>query len=108
MNMNPPHEPDLLGQSPAAARATLVQWLSTQGETAYRVRQILPRLWERPVGAWDEATDLPVGVRLALEQAFPLSRLELAAHQVSRDGTEKFLWTLSDGQAVESVLIPEG
>jgi 23S rRNA (adenine2503-C2)-methyltransferase len=108
MNMNPPHEPDLLGQSPAAARATLVQWLSTQGEPAYRVRQILPRLWERPVGAWDEATDLPVGVRLALEQAFPLSRLELAAHQVSRDGTEKFLWTLSDGQAVESVLIPEG
>lgn len=28
--------------------------------------------------------------------------------QVSRDGTEKFLWRLSDGEAIESVLIPEG
>jgi 23S rRNA (adenine2503-C2)-methyltransferase len=29
-------------------------------------------------------------------------------HQVSRDGTEKFLWSLADGEAIESVLIPEG
>jgi 23S rRNA (adenine2503-C2)-methyltransferase len=34
--------------------------------------------------------------------------MALAVHQVSSDGTEKFLWTLSDGEAVESVLIPEG
>src|SRR5439155_375569 len=28
--------------------------------------------------------------------------------QVSQDGTEKYLWDLGDGEAVESVLIPEG
>jgi 23S rRNA (adenine2503-C2)-methyltransferase len=27
---------------------------------------------------------------------------------LSRDGTEKFLWRLADGEAIESVLIPEG
>src|SRR5439155_677178 len=32
----------------------------------------------------------------------------LSARQVSRDGTEKYLWDLGDGEAVESVLIPEG
>src|SRR5258708_16047994 len=37
-----------------------------------------------------------------------LFRLTLATRQVSSDGTEKFLWTLADGEAIESVLIPEG
>src|SRR5258708_17239815 len=37
-----------------------------------------------------------------------LPRLTLATRQVSSDGTEKFLWTLDDGEAIESVLIPEG
>jgi len=34
--------------------------------------------------------------------------LTLKTHQVSRDGTQKFLWALDDGEAIESVLIPEG
>ncbi|HEX4628155.1 MAG TPA: 23S rRNA (adenine(2503)-C(2))-methyltransferase RlmN, partial [Gemmatimonadales bacterium] len=28
--------------------------------------------------------------------------------QISQDGTEKYLWDLGDGEAIESVLIPEG
>ncbi len=40
--------------------------------------------------------------------AFPLRRLRLATRQVSRDGTEKYLWDLGDVAAVEAVLIPEG
>ena len=39
---------DLLCLTPDAARATLEQWLTQRGEPAYRLRQILPRLWERP------------------------------------------------------------
>jgi 23S rRNA (adenine2503-C2)-methyltransferase len=34
--------------------------------------------------------------------------LTLRSQQVSSDGTEKFLWALDDGEAIESVLIPEG
>src|SRR5256712_4866019 len=34
--------------------------------------------------------------------------MSMKAHQVSGDGTEKFLWALEDGEAIESVLIPEG
>jgi len=99
---------DLLGLAPEAARAALGEWLTARGEPAYRLRQILPRLWQRPVGSWEEATDLAVPLRMALEEAFPLRRLTLQAHQVSSDATEKFLWTLDDGEAIESVLIPEG
>jgi 23S rRNA (adenine2503-C2)-methyltransferase len=47
-------------------------------------------------------------LRTALDDAFALQRLELSTHQISTDGTEKFLWMLHDGEAIESVLIPEG
>src|SRR5438046_7498933 len=99
---------DLLSLVPDAARTALAQWLAARGEPAYRARQVLPRLWERPVGSWDDATELPAALRRALAVALPLRRLPLAARQVSQDGTEKYLWDLGDGEAVESVLIPEG
>ncbi|HEY6854194.1 MAG TPA: hypothetical protein VI139_08100, partial [Gemmatimonadales bacterium] len=85
---------ELLGLSPAAARDALSQWLGARGEPAYRVNQILPRLWQRPVPSWAEATDLPAPLRAALDAELPLTRLQLSAHQLSQDGTEKFLWNL--------------
>jgi 23S rRNA (adenine2503-C2)-methyltransferase len=99
---------DLLSLTPEAARASLGEWLVARGEPAYRLRQVVPRLWQRPVGSWADATELPATLRAALDAAFPLFRLTLATRQVSTDGTEKFLWTLADGEAIESVLIPEG
>ncbi|HET9386889.1 MAG TPA: 23S rRNA (adenine(2503)-C(2))-methyltransferase RlmN [Gemmatimonadales bacterium] len=99
---------DLLSLTPEDARAALEQWLVKRGEPAYRLRQVLPRLWQRPVASWKDATDLPDPLRVALDEAFPLRRLALKTHQQSVDGTEKFLWDLGDGEAIESVLIPEG
>jgi 23S rRNA (adenine2503-C2)-methyltransferase len=99
---------DPLNLTPDQARLALTTWLAERGEPAYRAKQILPRLWRRPVGSWDEATELPAGLRRDLRAAFPLRRLKLAARQVSKDATEKYLWDLGDGEAVESVLIPEG
>src|SRR5881394_901355 len=99
---------DLLSLTPDAARHTVAEWLAQRGEPQYRASQIVPRLWHRPVGSWDQATDLPAELRGALAAAFPLRRLALSARQRSADGTEKYLWDLGDGEAVESVLIPEG
>jgi len=99
---------DLLSLTPDAAHEALEQWLAERGEPAYRVRQIVPRLWQRPVASWADASDLPAPLRAALDEAFPLRRLPLQTHQVSNDGTQKFLWDLGDGEAIESVLIPEG
>src|SRR5438094_5917337 len=98
---------DLLSLTPDAARGGLAAWLAARAEPGYRLAQILPRLWQRPVGSWEEATDLPAALRAQLGDAFPLTRLSCDAAQQSSDGTEKFLWKLADGEAVESVLIPE-
>src|SRR5438874_2249366 len=99
---------DLLSLTPEAARHAVVEWLARRGEPQYRASQIVPRLWQRPVGSWDQTTDLPAELRGALAAAFPLRRLALSARQRSADRTEKYLWDLGDGEAVESVLIPEG
>jgi 23S rRNA (adenine2503-C2)-methyltransferase len=98
---------DLLSLPLKEARATLEEWTAERGEPAYRVRQILPRLWARPVRTWAEATELPAALRGDLEQAFPLAGLTLGTQQTSSDGTQKFLWMLAGGDAIESVLIPE-
>jgi 23S rRNA (adenine2503-C2)-methyltransferase len=98
----------VLDLTPAAARAALGEWLAARGESAYRVAQVLPRLWQRPVRRWADATELPAALRAALEEAWPLPSLVLEVTQHASDGTEKMLWRLPDGEAIESVLIPEG
>src|SRR5947208_2323803 len=56
---------DLLGLVPESARAALGAWLAERGEPPYRTRQILPRLWQRPVASWEAATELPERLRRA-------------------------------------------
>jgi len=98
----------LLDLTPPAAQATLADWLASRGEPRFRTDQVVARLWQRPIASWSQATDLPRSLRAALEQAFPLPRLTLRIEQASQDGTRKYLWGLADGQAVETVWIPEG
>jgi 23S rRNA (adenine2503-C2)-methyltransferase len=97
-----------LNLAPVDAAAELGRWLAARGEAAYRLRQMVPRLWQRPVGGWRDATDLPGPLARALEETFPLPRLQRLRQQTSRDGTVKLLWGLPDGEAIESVWIPEG
>lgn len=99
---------NLLNLTPSAARDMLEPWLAARGEATYRLGQMLPRLWQRPVRSWSDATDIPASLAAALTHEFPLPQLGLARKQVSADGTVKFLWALGDGEAIESVWIPEG
>ncbi len=98
----------VLDLAPEAAAAALAAWLAERGEPPYRLTQLLPRLWQRPVGRWADAMELPRALRELLDAEWPLPRLAMETRQVSADGTEKFLWRLPDGDAIESVLIPEG
>ncbi len=98
----------LLDTTPAEARRQVATWVEEQGLPSYRTSQILPRIWQRPVLSWDDATELPKDLRTALGSRFPLPRLALDTRRDSRDGTRKYLWRLDDGEAIESVLIPSG
>lgn len=82
--------------------------LAVWGEPRFRTRQIFDRIYRRGAGFFREFIDLPKVLRERLDQAFLLGALEPAEHLVSRDGAEKFLFRLSDGQHIETVLIPAG
>ncbi len=99
---------NLLDLDPEQAKSTLGQWIAERGDPSFRVRQLLPRLWQRPVGSWSEATELPRRLVDELTRRFPLVRPRLAAQQRSSDGTEKRLWSFDDETAAECVSIPEG
>ena len=76
------------------------------GEPAFRADQIFSWLHEKRVASFDEMTNLSKDLRKKLSENFEL----IGAKEVTRltskiDGTVKFLYGLSDGQIIESVLM---
>jgi 23S rRNA (adenine2503-C2)-methyltransferase len=76
------------------------------GQPAYRVGQLLQWLYVHRVTDWEQMTNLPKSLRERLCAQYSLESLELVRKQGARDATQKFLWRLSDGSLIESVLIP--
>jgi 23S rRNA (adenine2503-C2)-methyltransferase len=99
---------NLLDLPPEEAREQIANWVAARQLPSYRANQIVRRLWNAPIGSWNEATELPMTLRTELDTSFPLPRLRMDTRQQSADGTRKYLWRLDDGEAIETVLIPSG
>ena len=99
---------NLLNLTPADALTELTAFMNDVGQPAYRARQILRRLWVNPAASFDEMSDLPRALRDQLAVRFTIPRLAIDTDQQSSDGTRKFLFRLADGQAIETVAIPDG
>src|SRR5918994_4343615 len=81
--------------------------LERRGEPAYRLEQAYLALTRSLVRDWDEATNLPRGLRAALSEGAPAAALELRRVSQATDGTRKYLFLTRDGHAIETVMIPE-
>ena len=85
--------------------AQLTQTLAELGEPKFRAKQIYTWL-HRGARTFDEMTNLSKPLRQRLSETFDLTPPEVVRKQVSRaDGTVKYLWRLSDGNCVETVLM---
>ncbi|HHW71822.1 MAG TPA: 23S rRNA (adenine(2503)-C(2))-methyltransferase RlmN [Firmicutes bacterium] len=83
-------------------------FLSEAGEPAYRARQIFTWLHRQAVPSFSEMTNLPRELIEKLEERFQSPwPLELVTSRTSADGTEKYLFALSAGGSIETVLLPE-
>jgi 23S rRNA (adenine2503-C2)-methyltransferase len=85
--------------------AELKEWLTAQDEKPFRASQILDWM-KKGITDWNQMSNLNAQLREKLSQHFQLTTLKLRETQDSIDNeTTKFLWELSDGKLVESVLI---
>ena len=79
--------------------------LKEQGEPGFRAKQVYTWL-HKGVRSYEEMTNLPQSLRDRLQEMYPICPPQVARKQVSKlDGTTKYLWELSDGNCVESVLM---
>jgi 23S rRNA (adenine2503-C2)-methyltransferase len=85
----------------------LIQFIEKLGQKPYRTRQIISWMYKKHASAFDEMTDLSRSFRNQLKHSAFISSLTLLKKQRAKDGTQKFLFELEDGEAIESVLIPD-
>lgn len=80
--------------------------LGELGEKPFRAKQILEWVFKKRVESFDPMLNLSKSLRAALAERFTLRCLTFARVEGSRDTTRKYLFKLSDGRFVETVLIP--
>jgi len=85
----------------------LISWLEEHNIRSFRAGQIMRWIYMRQADSFDQMTDLRQPVRQLLNEHFVIGRLKKVETATSRDGSCKFLWELTDGNYIESVLIPE-
>ena len=80
-------------------------YLKELGQPAFRAKQIYTWL-HKGVRSYEEMTNIPQALRQVLAKNAPICPPEVVRKQESqKDGTIKYLWRLSDGNCVETVLM---
>lgn len=102
-SFSPEHRTDILD----LAIDTLSLWLKAHEVQPYRARQILKWIYTYQAETFDTMTDLGKDLQSLLKENFHIGRLRPVNTATSSDGSKKFLFELSDGNHIESVLIPE-
>ncbi len=79
--------------------------VTSLGEKSFRGQQIFRWVQDKAVQNWTEMSNIGRETQKKLERCVELIPHKLITERVSRDGTRKFLWGLSDGRNIESVLL---
>ena len=83
----------------------LENYLTGLGEPRFRAKQVF-RWMHQGASGFDQMSNLPAGLREKLAEGCVLTVPVVERKQVSReDGTIKYLWRLTDGNCIETVLM---
>jgi 23S rRNA (adenine2503-C2)-methyltransferase len=75
------------------------------GQPTFRAKQVYSWL-HKGVRSYEEMTNLPKNLRAVLAEKYPIQApVAVRKQESARDGTIKYLWKLSDGNCVETVLM---
>jgi 23S rRNA (adenine2503-C2)-methyltransferase len=92
----------------ALSKDGLLRFTERSGLPRYRADQLLHWIYERYAADVAEITEFSKTLRREIGGIAYISGLKLLRRLSSHDGTEKFLFSLEDGNTIESVLIPDG
>lgn len=84
----------------------LTEMMISNGEKAFRAKQVYEWLWKKSARSFDEMTNLSKESREKLNTIFVINNVNVGDKQISSDGTIKNAFKLADGNIVEGVLIP--
>lgn len=85
----------------------LMQFCERLGEKRFRATQLFRWIHQRGAADFADMSDLAKSLRGKLASAARIVPLPVEAEHVSADGTVKWLFDVGDGNAVETVFIPE-
>ncbi len=85
----------------------MVRFLEGLGEKRFRAVQLFRWIHQKGARDFADMTDLAKGLRSKLPEVCSLNVLPVLSRQDSSDGTIKWLFDVGDGNAVETVFIPE-
>jgi 23S rRNA (adenine2503-C2)-methyltransferase len=77
------------------------------GEKRFRATQLFRWIHQRGAADFDQMSDLAKSLRQKLQVHAHISSLPLISQHISTDGTIKWLFDVGDGNAIETVFIPE-
>lgn len=84
----------------------LKSYLEALGELGFRAKQVFSWLHQKKAAGFEEMSNLPKSLREKLAESASLPGLTREVVQVSKnDGTQKYLFSLPDGNMIESVLM---
>jgi len=76
------------------------------GYKAFRSKQIYEWIHVKLCTSFEQMSNLPKDMRIQLEEQYTIGSLEVLERQISKkDGTNKFLFRLTDNHVIESVLM---
>lgn len=94
---------NLMGKDSASLGEMVARW----GDKPFRARQLMRWIHQQGVSEFGQMTDLAKAFRARLESECTVRAPEVVTRHVSSDATRKWLFDVGQGNAVETVFIPE-
>jgi 23S rRNA (adenine2503-C2)-methyltransferase len=88
------------------SKQELLLFMEGTGQKPFRANQVINWIYKNLATSFDEMTDLSKDFREELKNTAVISNLTLLQRRTSKDGSQKFLFELEDGETIESVLMP--
>lgn len=90
------------------SRTELEHLFDALGEKSYRAAQLMSSVYHRNVDDFNLNTNFSKSLRARLSEGYEVGLPRVISQRLSADGTRKWIMARQDGNAIETVLIPDG